>query len=313
MKKQWLVRYSEIFLKSDPVRRRWENVLIANIIAVMPGIHVRNERGRIWLDGDIKPDLLKNIFGIVSFSEVEHIRLDEINSYLPGYCRSHGIGEAKTFAVKIKRVGKHDFNSNDKAIEYGNLISREFPHLKVNLTNPDKQINVEIRANEAYLYDNVTKAVGGLPLGVEGTLVALVSGGIDSPVAVWMMMKRGCRIIPLYVALDTFLDETSTAKAQRVVEVLKKYQPGIELVVIHDSYLAAAKQELLKKHLDKYTCLFCKTQNVQDRHCVCPENRGGRSRHRGIYRAGRKPDARQPQGPRRRRRDAVLSSHHRLR
>ncbi|MGA2918669.1 tRNA uracil 4-sulfurtransferase ThiI [Methanoregula sp.] len=258
MKKQWLVRYSEIFLKSDPVRRQWENVLIANILEVMPGIHVRNERGRIWLDGDVKPDLLKNIFGIVSFSEVEHIKLDEIGSFLPDYCRRHGIEKAKTFAVRMKRVGKHAFSSNEKAIEFGDLIRGEFPHLKVNLATPDKEIHIEIRANEAYLYDTVTKAVGGLPLGVEGTLVALVSGGIDSPVAAWMMMKRGCRILPVFVALDTFLDETTIARAERVVEVLAKYQPGIHLTVIRDSYLAAAKQELVRRHLEKYTCLFCK-------------------------------------------------------
>jgi len=258
MKKQWLVRYSEIFLKSDPVRRQWENVLIANIREVMPGIHVRNERGRIWLDGDVKPDLLKNIFGIVSFSEVEHIRLDEIEASLPDYCRRHGVENAKTFAIKMKRVGKHEFSSNDKAIEYGNLVRNAFPHLKVNLASPDKEIHIEIRSNEAYLYDNVTKAVGGLPLGVEGTLVALVSGGIDSPVAAWMMMKRGCRILPVFMALDTFLDETTAARAQRVVDILSAYQPGIKLTVIHDGYLAAAKKELVKKGLEKYTCLFCK-------------------------------------------------------
>ncbi len=133
------------------------------------------------------------------------------------------------------------FSSNDKAIEYGNLLRKEFPHLKVNLAHPDKEIHIEIRANEAYLYDNVTKAVGGLPLGVEGTLVALVSGGIDSPVAAWMMMKRGCRILPLFVALDTFLDETTLARAERVVEILARYQPGIKLTVIHDSLPGSGK------------------------------------------------------------------------
>ena len=258
MKKQWLVRYSEIFLKSDPVRRQWENVLIANIREVMPDVHVRNERGRIWLDGDVKPDRLKNIFGIVSFSEVEHIRIDELEQFLPDYCRRHGIEKEKTFAIKMKRVGTHAFSSNDKAIEFGNLLRDEFPHLKVNLAHPDKEIHIEIRANEAYLYDTVIKAVGGLPLGVEGTLVALVSGGIDSPVAAWMMMKRGCRILPVYVALDTFLDETTLARAERVVGELARYQQGIALTVIHDSYLASAKQELVKKHLEKYTCIFCK-------------------------------------------------------
>jgi thiamine biosynthesis protein ThiI len=258
MKNQWLVRYSEIFLKSDPVRRQWENVLIANIREVMPGVHVRNERGRIWLDGDVKPDLLKNIFGIVSFSEVEHIRLDEIESHLPDYCRRHGIEKVKTFAIRMKRVGTHAFTSNDKAIEYGDLIRKEFPHLRVNLATPEKEVHIEIRVNEAYLYDTVIKAAGGLPLGVEGTLVALVSGGIDSPVAAWMMMKRGCRILPVYVALDTFLDETTLARAERVVALLARYQPGIQLTVIHDSYLASARQELEARHLEKYTCIFCK-------------------------------------------------------
>jgi tRNA uracil 4-sulfurtransferase len=258
MKKQWLVRYSEIFLKSDPVRRQWENTLIANIREVMPGVHVRNERGRIWLDGEVRPGLLGNIFGIVSFSEVEHIKLDEIVSFLPDFCRRHGLGTAKTFAIRMKRVGTHDFSSNDKAIEYGTLVRQEFPHLKVNLAAPDREIHIEIRANEAYLYDNVTKGPGGLPLGVEGTLVALVSGGIDSPVAAWMMMKRGCRILPVFIALDTFLDETTAARAERVVAVLAKYQPGIQLTVIHDGYLAAAKGELVRRHLEKYTCIFCK-------------------------------------------------------
>ncbi|HUH79517.1 MAG TPA: tRNA uracil 4-sulfurtransferase ThiI [Methanoregula sp.] len=258
MKQQWLIRYSEMFLKSDPVRRRWENALIANILKVMPDIHVRNERGRIWLDGDVKPELLRKIFGIVSFSEVDHIRIDEIGSFLPDFCRRHGFRDAKTFAVRVRRVGRHSFSSNDKAIEYGTLLRNEFPNLKVNLATPDKEIFVEIRANEAYLYDTVIPGAGGLPLGVEGTLVALVSGGIDSPVAAWMMMKRGCRIIPVFVAIEGFLDETVLARAQRVVQALAQYQPGIGLTVITDPYLAAAKGELEKKHLGKFTCIFCK-------------------------------------------------------
>lgn len=258
MKQQWLVRYSEIFLKSDPVRRQWENTLIANIRTVMPGVHIRNERGRVWLDGDVRPDLLKNIFGIVSFSEVEHIRLDEIASFLPDFCRRHGIDRKKTFAIRMKRVGTHAFTSNDKAIEYGTLLRDTFPHLKVNLANPDMEIHVEIRADQAYLYDRVERGAGGLPLGVEGTLVALVSGGIDSPVAAWMMMKRGCRILPVFVALEHFLDETTIARAERVVAILRKYQPDIALTVIRDGYLAEAKRELIDRGMEKYTCLFCK-------------------------------------------------------
>ncbi|HNX18618.1 MAG TPA: tRNA uracil 4-sulfurtransferase ThiI [Methanoregula sp.] len=259
MTKKWLVRYSEIFLKSDPVRRQWERVLINNIRQVMPELKIQSERGRIWLTGDVQPELLKNVFGIVSFSEVEHIPHEEsLEDALIGYCRVHGIESAKTFALRIKRVGKHSFSSNDKAIELGDIVRKAFPHIKVNLATPDMEIHVEIRQNECYMYDTVIKGIGGIPLGVEGTLVALVSGGIDSPVASWMMMKRGCKIVPVFVALDTFLDETVLARAERVVGVLQKYQPGIKLQVVHDSYLAAIKKELIKNGQEKYTCLFCK-------------------------------------------------------
>jgi thiamine biosynthesis protein ThiI len=272
MTTQWLVRYSEIFLKSDPVRRQWERTLMNNIRQVMPDLKIRSERGRIWLEGDVDPKLLNHIFGIVSFSEVEHVPHDvSLETALVEYGRAHGLPRAKTFALRIKRVGKHSFSSNDKAIELGDLVRKEFPHLKVNLAAPDVEIHVEIRQDECYLYDTVIKGAGGLPLGVEGTLVALVSGGIDSPVAAWMMMKRGCKIVPIFVALDTFLDETVLARAELVVSELRKYQPDIRLRVIRDPYLAAAKKELIKNRQEKYTCIFCKRRMYRIAQAVAEE------------------------------------------
>ena len=259
MTTQWLVRYSEIFLKSDPVRRRWEQTLMNNIRQGMPSLKIKSERGRIWLTGTVEPEKLRHVFGIFSFSEVEHVPHDvPLESAVIEYGRAHGLPAAKTFALKIKRVGKHSFSSNDKATELGDVVRAAFPHLKVNLAKPDVEIHVEIRQDECYLYDSVIKGAGGLPLGVEGTLVALLSGGIDSPVAAYLMMKRGCRIFPVFVALESFLDETVLARAERVVEILRQYQPDIQLRVIHDPYLAAAKAELLRGHNEKYTCIFCK-------------------------------------------------------
>jgi thiamine biosynthesis protein ThiI len=128
----------------------------------------------------------------------------------------------------------------------------------VDLDRPDLELHVEIREGDCYLFTEVIQGTGGLPLGVEGSLVALVSGGIDSPVAAWMMMKRGCRIIPIYVALESFLDDDARARAEKVVEVLRVYQPDIRLQVIPDSFLACAKKELARWDLEKYTCLICK-------------------------------------------------------
>jgi thiamine biosynthesis protein ThiI len=88
--------------------------------------------------------------------------------------------------------------------------------------------------------------------------VALVSGGIDSPVAAWMMMKRGCRILPVFVALEHFTGNDARARVEKVVEVLRGYQPDIRLRVIPDSYLACAREQLEREELERFTCLVCK-------------------------------------------------------
>ncbi len=254
----WIVRYSEIFLKSDPVRREWEKVLMANIRKVLPGVKTRSSRGRIWLSGDVKPDILDKVFGIVSFSESHPCSLDDLEPSLLRFCKKSGLSDSGSFALRIKRVGTHNFNSQEMAVRLGDLIREHYPDIKTDLSNPGKEIFIEIREDRCYIYDHVFPGAGGLPLGVEGTLVALVSGGIDSPVAAWMMMKRGCRIIPVFVALTDFLDETNLHRASKIIESLKAYQPGIDLVVIEDDYLSVAKKILAREDKIKYTCLLCK-------------------------------------------------------
>jgi len=254
----WLIRYGEIFLKSDYVRRQWEKVLVRNIREALPGCRIRSERGRIWVRGPVDQKNLQRVFGIVSFSPVTRCPLEYLPDTLISVARDRGAADLRTFAIRMKRVGTHPFTSREKAVELGDLVREAFPHLRVDLDSPDLELHVEIRERSCYLYTKVIPGAGGIPLGVEGILVALVSGGIDSPVAAWMMMKRGCRILPLYIALEGFLGEDAQARAERVVEVLQGYQPDITLQVIPDSFLACAKEELLRKRLERFTCLICK-------------------------------------------------------
>jgi thiamine biosynthesis protein ThiI len=254
----FIVRYSEIFLKSEPVRRAWENALLDAIRKANPEVVIARERGRIWLSGVLDPESLQYIFGIVSFSPCVHVPLSDLNEAVLRYAASIEIGRSSSFSVRVRRVGKHTFSSQEKAAELGGTILERYPHLKVDLTRPDQQIRVEIRDQQCYLYHEKIAGAGGIPQGVEGSLVSLMSGGIDSPVASWMMMKRGCRIIPVYIALESFLDEKSLERCRAVVSVLQRFQPGMELIVIHDAYLACAKPELKKRGFEKYTCLFCK-------------------------------------------------------
>lgn len=254
----WLVRYSEVFLKSEPVRRRWEQTLIQNIKMVLPAAVPRRERGRIWLSGEVDPEVLKSVFGVVSFSLCDVVPLDDLSTGILAFCERRSIGEAATFALRIRRVGNHPFTSRDVAERLGDLIRAEYPHLSVDLDHPGREIFVEIRDGICYLFDQKIPGAGGLPLGVEGTLVALVSGGIDSPVAAYLMMKRGCRIVPLYVALEGYLDETNLARTKATVEALRRYQPEIELLVVRDGYLARARRTLDSRGEERYTCLLCK-------------------------------------------------------
>jgi thiamine biosynthesis protein ThiI len=254
----WLVRYGEIFLKSDYVRRRWERSLVRNIREVLPGCRVRSERGRIWVRGPVDAENLRRVFGIVSFSPVTRCTLGDVNKTLLSLTGERSAGKLRTFAIRMRRVGSHPFTSQEKAVELGNLVRGAFPNLKVDLDHPDLELHVEIREGTCYLYTDVIKGAGGLPSGVEGSLVALVSGGIDSPVAAWMMMKRGCRILPVFVALEHFAGDDARARAEKVVEVLRMYQPDIRLRVIADSYLACAREQLVREGLEKFTCLICK-------------------------------------------------------
>lgn len=258
MRQVWMIRYSEVFLKSDPVRREWEKTIIQKIKSVLPGANARRERGRIWLEGDIDPEKLRKIFGIVSFSLCDVVPLGDLSRGILSFCEHDDLAKAATFALRIRRIGKHSFTSREIAENLGDLIRAEYPHIRVDLDSPEKEIHVEIRNDLCYLFDRIEQGAGGIPPGVEGTLVALVSGGIDSPVAAFMMMKRGCRIVPLYVGLDHFLDETNLARTAGVVESLRPYQPDIELLVVQDSYLARARQVLEEHEQERHTCLLCK-------------------------------------------------------
>lgn len=265
----WLIRYSEIFLKSDYVRREWEKRLIDNIGAVLPSAHAASERGRIWLSGDVDPEQLRNIFGIVSFSPCVTCTIADLESTLLVFCKDIHLDAIQSFALRIKRVGSHPFSSQQLAETLGSLILTTYPHVKVDLTNPEKEIGIEVRENSCYLFDTIIPGPSGIPLGVEGTLVALISGGIDSPVAAYLMMKRGCTIIPLYVSLDGFLDDTVLVRAEKVVESLERYQPGIRLRVVKDSYLIKVKEELVKERAEKYTCILCKRRMYRIAEAIC--------------------------------------------
>ncbi|MGC8514918.1 MAG: tRNA sulfurtransferase [Thermoplasmata archaeon] len=195
----FIVRYSEIGLKGPRKRSEMERRLVKNITAALsdpPDMRIWRERGRIFLE---VPDTLKQavsgalgtVFGIKSFSECTVASFDTAAD-LVNVARDHFATFTKSsiFAVRATRTGHHDFTSIDIERRLGEALLPG--SLGVDLENPDFTARLDIREKKAYLYDSIFKGAGGFPLGTQGKMVSLVSGGIDSPVAAWMMMKRGC-------------------------------------------------------------------------------------------------------------------------
>ncbi|MDY6865986.1 MAG: THUMP domain-containing protein [Halobacteriota archaeon] len=227
----YLIRYSEIALKSEYVRREWEKRLIKNIRDLLCITDVRRERGRIWIDDNVfNPELLKRVFGIQSFSYCEECGLEDLEAFLLSYSQDL-LKEKCSFALSVKRVGTHDFTSQDIAREMGAKILELLPHLKVDLTDPEAEIYIEIRAEKCYIFSEIIQGIGGLPLGVSGRLISLFSGK-NSMIASFMMMKRGCEINPLFVKWEGDSGIIEEKIAEENIAILKSYLPGIYIKTV---------------------------------------------------------------------------------
>jgi len=246
-----IIRYGEIFLKSEPVRRRFEERLLSDIRRRLQGIdfRIKRKRHRIYVIADdtekIVETLIK-IFGIVSVSPAVEVpaNIDDMIETAVKLAKEV-IKPGETFAVRAERSGKHKFSSKDVEERVGEEILNSV-NAKVDLSNPEKTIFIEGRDDEAFVFDRKIKGSGGLPYKTQGKVISLLSGGIDSPVASWMMMRRGCEIIALHFGMEEDVRE--------ILEKLEQYGNEINLYCINLSEI----QDQISKLAGKYTCIICK-------------------------------------------------------
>ncbi len=198
-----LVRYSEIGLKSTPVRVRFETRLKDNMLSMLAadGVEAIVTKGdaRFFVEAtdiDAAARSLKKVFGIASMSiaEVTTASMEDICSAAAKYSLGR-VNKGQTFAVRARREGNHhSFTSMDVGREAGSAIFEANEGLKVDLNKPEKIFYVEVRNNKTYIFDSYIRCHAGLPLGTQGRVVAEVHDdrGI---VSAWLMMKRGCKVI----------------------------------------------------------------------------------------------------------------------
>jgi tRNA uracil 4-sulfurtransferase len=264
-----IVRYGELALKSTGVRNWYEKILIKNISSMLdsreiPYSQIRREWGRIFIEtkDERAAEAASDVFGIVSTSPAltAESTLENAASVCAALARDL-ISEGESFAIRARRSGNHTFSSTDIGRTCGDAVwealVKEGKHPKVDLTSPEKEIFVEMRQSLAYIYLKTFKGVGGLPLGTQGSMVVLMSGGLDSPVAAWLMMKRGVMIIPVYCNNSPYAEDAARERAFDCIRQLQKWAPGYQFTTYEIPH-----GPNLKTFIDicnrKNTCLLCK-------------------------------------------------------
>jgi thiamine biosynthesis protein ThiI len=226
-----VVHYSEIALKGKN-RRQFEDALKRHVSDALGPLvsEVRKQQGRLvcrpsdYADPQQVRDILARIPGIVNFS-LGHSAPKDIEA-IGGRAVNLLAGRTfTTFGVKTKRTDKaFPMTSEEISRAVGASILRGLEGKSVDLRNPDLWLYIELTGKEATLFTEKYSGPGGLPVGSSGDVMVSLSGGIDSPVAAYMLMKRGCRAIFAHIRNDTQFTGGVTSKIENLVEVLTRYQ-----------------------------------------------------------------------------------------
>ncbi|WP_342510636.1 tRNA uracil 4-sulfurtransferase ThiI [Sporosarcina sp. FSL K6-1522] len=237
-----LIRYGEISLKGRNrnvfVRKLRNN--IKDALSDLQTVVIKPERDRMFLYADDPNDMkeaiarLPQIFGIQSFSPVAKCEasLDAIKETALAVIGADETA-GKTFKVEIRRTDKSfPLVTSELQQEIGAHVLRSFPELGVKMKKPDILLNVEIRSEGAFLTAKVHKGAGGMPVGSNGHSILMLSGGIDSPVAGYLMMKRGVSIDAIHFASPPFTSELAQKKVMDLAEKLSTFGAAVRLHVI---------------------------------------------------------------------------------
>ena len=235
MKEIILLKDGEIVLKGLN-RRTFEDVLKKNIrhaISHLGSFEIKSAQSIIYVkplsdDIDLDEACLKisRVFGIVSYSRAaicEEKTLESIIATAPVYLEKE-LKAVKTFKVEARRSDKRfPYKSPEICAELGGVILDKFPHLSVDVHNLDRIVNVEVRDFGAYVHGAAHKGAGGIPVGTSGNAAILISGGIDSPVAAYMMAKRGLKLTAVHFASPPYTSKRAEDKVVRLLRRVSRY------------------------------------------------------------------------------------------
>jgi thiamine biosynthesis protein ThiI len=238
-----LLKQGEIVLKGLN-RRSFETKLIANInrrlrpfghfkvYAVQSTIYVEPQNDDC--DMDKAYDAVKTIFGIVAVSRAAACDKDKDALYETAKrYLGDSLQRAKSFKVETKRSDKRFPMTSIALSQYvGGLLSDDYPHVKVDVHNPEFTVHLEVRDYAAYVHGPSEPGAGGLPVGTTGRVVSLLSGGIDSPVSSYMIARRGVSVIPVHFFSFPYTSIQAKEKVIELGRILTRYCGRMRLEIV---------------------------------------------------------------------------------
>lgn len=243
MKEIILIKNGELALKglnrssfesvlAKNIRRRLAPLGKVNIVCQQSTMNIEPISEDFDLDEAIK--ILSKVFGIAGFQRAAAVAkdMDEILKTAPEYLREQ-LESVNTFKVEAKRSDKKfPLKSPEISREVGGAILEAFPELEVDVHNPELTVTVEIRDKYAFIRGNQIKGAGGMPVGTGGKAAILISGGIDSPVAAWMVAKRGVVLDAIHFASPPYTTPQAEMKVHELLSQVAKYSGDIALYTV---------------------------------------------------------------------------------
>ncbi|MBO5019553.1 MAG: tRNA 4-thiouridine(8) synthase ThiI [Clostridia bacterium] len=243
MKEIILIKNGELVLKGLN-RSNFEDILIKNMrrrLKSLGEVTIRKAQSTIYVepqsddfDFEAAIERVGLVFGIAGFSRacVCEKNMEDILTRSVEYLKD-SLENVKTFKVEAKRADKNfPLTSPEICRELGGALLSAFPHLKVDVHNPDRTVFVEIRDYSAYVRAEQIAGAGGLPVGTAGNASILISGGIDSPVAAWTMAKRGLRLNAIHFASPPYTSPRAELKVRTLLSKVSRYSGCINLAIV---------------------------------------------------------------------------------
>ena len=245
MFKAFLIKYAEIGIKGKN-RYLFEDALVRQIKHALKKCEgkflIHKTQGRIYVDAETDFDYdevvahLKQVFGISGICPVVYVEdegFEKLCDTIIQYIADVYPERNKTFKVAARRARKnYPKDSMTINMDMGEAILKAYPEMKVDVHNPDIMLNIEIR-EKIYIYSEIIPGPGGMPVGTGGKAMLLLSGGIDSPVAGYMIAKRGVKIDAVYFHAPPYTSERAKQKVVDLARIVSRYTGPIYLHVIN--------------------------------------------------------------------------------